>query len=230
MVGENLLNRIKQGYTFKVKQSARIEPLREYEAATEKYSNAVRLGPDGELLNYIAGRPFPSFDRNDPQAGQKLAWNFYWRWLGDDYKNAGALKEGRIIRYFLDRDGSERRGDVINISIRARNRVTVDPKPVIPGYEHIDWMQIIADEYPRDSAGTTILEVRYASPQTQDDFYVYVPSLRRVRRVPPIQRCATLAPGEFNYDDVNSFTGKVTAFRHRLLSERNMVEKSRQAS
>ena len=149
MVGENLLNRIKQGYTLKIKETKTIEPLREYNEATEKYSSKVSLGPNGELLNYIAGRPFPNFDRNDSQIGQKVAWNFYWRWLGDDYKNGAALKEGKIIRYFLDRDGSERRGDVINIFIRARNRVTVDPKPVIPGYEHIDWMEIIADEYPR---------------------------------------------------------------------------------
>lgn len=223
MVGENLLSRIKQGYTFKIKSSKIIEPLREYDAATEKYSGKTRLGLSGELLNYVAGRPFPAFNANDPQAGQKVAWNFYWRWLGDDYKNAGALKEGRIIRYFLDRDGSERRGDVINISIRTRNRVTVDPKPVIPGYEHIDWMQIIADEYPRDSSGTTVLEMRYASPKSQDDFYVYVPSLRRIRRVPPIQRCATIAPSEFNYDDVNSFNGKVTDFRFKLLGERKML-------
>jgi uncharacterized protein DUF1329 len=223
MVGENLLNRIKQGYTFKIKEPTRIEPLREYHEATEKYSGKVRLGPNGELLNYAAGRPFPNFERNDPQAGQMVAWNFYWRWLGDDYKNAGALKEGKIIRYFLDRDGSERRGDVINISIRARNRVTVDPKPVIPGYEHIDWMQIIADEYPRDSAGTTVLEMRYASPHTEDDFFVYVPSIRRIRRVPPVQRCTTLAPGEFNYDDVNSFNGKVTDFRYKLLGEKKML-------
>jgi hypothetical protein len=223
MVGENLLNRIYQGYTVKIKEPTRIEPLREYDEATEKYSDKVRLGPNGELLNYVAGRPFPNFDRNDAQAGQKVAWNFYWRWVGDDYKNAGALKEGRIIRYFLDRDGSERRGDVINISIRARNRVTVDPKPVIPGYEHIDWMQIIADEYPRDSSGTTVLEMRYASPHIEDDFYVYVPSLRRIRRVPPIQRCGTIAPSEFNYDDVNSFNGKVTDFKYRLLGERKML-------
>src|SRR6266436_5230979 len=181
MVGENLLNRIKQGYTFKIKEPKTIE-----------------------LLNYVAGRPFPNFDRNDSQVGQKVAWNFYWRWLGDDYKNGAALKEGKIIRYFLDRDGSERRGDVINIFIRARNRVTVDPKPVIPGYEHIDWMEIIADEYPRDSSGTTVLEMRYASPTSEDDFYVYVPSIRRIRRMPPIQRCATIAPSEFNYDDINS--------------------------
>jgi hypothetical protein len=223
MVGENLLQRIKQGYTFKIKEPKIVEPLKEYVAATEKYSSAVKLGANGELLNYVAGRPFPNFDPNDPQAGQKAAWNFYWRWLGDDYKNAGALREGRIIRYFIDRDGSERRGDVINIFIRARNRVTVDPKPVIPGYEHIDWMQIIADEYPRDSAGTTVLEMRYASPYTEDDFYVYVPSLRRIRRVPPIQRCGTIAPSEFNYDDVNSFNGKVTDFTYRLLGEKKML-------
>ena len=36
MVGENLLNRIKQGYTFKIKEPTRIsEPLREYDEATE---------------------------------------------------------------------------------------------------------------------------------------------------------------------------------------------------
>jgi Protein of unknown function (DUF1329) len=223
MVGENLLNRIKQGYTFKIKQPTTIEPLREYDEATEKYSSKVKLGPNGELLNYVAGRPFPNFDRNDSQAGQEVAWNFYWRWLGDDYKNAGALKEGKIIRYFIDRNGSERRGDVINIFLRTRNRVTVEPKPVIPGYEHIDWMQIIADEYPRDSSGTTVLEMRYANPSAEDDFYVYVPSLRRIRRAPPIQRCATIAPSEFNYDDVNSFNGKITDFKYRLLGEKQML-------
>ena len=47
--------------------------------------------------------------------------------------------------------------------------------------------------------GTTVLEMRYASPHIEDDFYVYVPSLRRIRRVPPIQRCATIAPGSVEH-------------------------------
>src|SRR5437867_13288006 len=68
MIGENLLNRIKQGYTFKIKQPRMIQPLKEYLEATEKYSSHVRLGPKGELLNYVAGLPFPNFDPNDPQA------------------------------------------------------------------------------------------------------------------------------------------------------------------
>ncbi len=223
MVGENLLNRIKQGYTLKIKEPRTYRPPKEFAEATEKYSGRVKLGRNGELLNYVAGLPFPSLDPKDPQAGLKLAWNFYWRWLGDDYKNGGAIKEGKIIRYALEKDGSERRADVINLMIRTRNRVTLDPMPVIPGYEHIDWMQIRADEYPRDTSGTTTLEIRYGDPKREDDLYVYVPSIRRVRRAPPVQRCGTIAPSEFNFDDINSFNGKVTDFNYQFLGEKKVL-------
>ncbi len=223
MVGENLLNRIKQGYTFKIKEPKNFKPPTEYLEATEKYSGSVRLGNNGELLNYVAGLPFPKFDPNDPQAGLKLAWNFYWRWLGDDYKNGGSTKEGRIIRDAIERDGSERRGTVVAHSIFTRNRVSLDPKPVFPGYEYIDWMQLRADEYPRDTSGTTTLEIRYADPAREDDFYIYVPSIRRIRRAPPLQRCATIAPSEFNFDDINTFNGKVTNFSYRLLEEKKAL-------
>jgi hypothetical protein len=223
MVGENLLNRIKQGYTFKIEQPRMVQPVKEYLEATERYSSQVRLGPKGELLNYVAGLPFPNFDPNDPQAGLKLAWNFYWRWLGDDYKNGGSTKEGKIIRDAIERDGSERRATVVAHTIFTRSRVTTDPKPVIPGYEHIDWMQLRADEYPRDTSGTTTLEIRYADPNIEDDFYIYVPSLRRVRRAPPVQRCAIIAPSEFNYDDINSFNGKITNFNYKFLGEKKTL-------
>jgi Protein of unknown function (DUF1329) len=223
MVGENLSNRIKQGYTLKIKESKNFKPPKEYLEATDKYSGQVRIGRSGELLNYVAGLPFPNFDLNDSQAGLKLAWNFYWRWLGDDYKNGGLTKEGKVIRDAIDRDGSERRGAVVAHTIFTRSRVTIDPKPVIPGYEHIDWMQLRADEYPRDTSGTTTLEIRYADPAWEDDFYIYVPSIRRVRRAPPVQRCATITPSEFNFDDINTFNGKVTNFNYRLLGEKKML-------
>jgi hypothetical protein len=84
-------------------------------------------------------------------------------------------------------------------------------------------MQLRADEYPRDTAGTTTLEIRYADPKQEDDLYIYVPSIRRVRRAPPIQRCATIAPSEFNFDDINSFGGKVTHFNYRFLGRFKML-------
>ena len=48
-------------------------------------------------------------------------------------------------------------------------------------------------------------------------------SIRRVRRAPPIQRCATIAPSEFNFDDINSFGGKITDFNYRFLGRSKML-------
>jgi hypothetical protein len=223
MVGENLLNRIKAGYTFKIKEATHVLPPKEYREATKKYSRYVKLGSNGELLNYVAGLPFPDFNPNDSQGGLKLAWNFYWRWLGDDNKTGGGTEQGKIIRYAIERDGSERRADVLHHTIKTRGRVSLETRPTIPGYEHIDWMQLRADEYPRDTAGTTTLEIRYADANRDDDLYVYVPSIRRVRRVPPIQRCATIAPSEFTFDDINNFNGKITDFNYRVLGKRKML-------
>jgi hypothetical protein len=223
MVGENLLMRIKHGYSFKIKEPKFLKPPKEYLEATERYSNEVRLGNNGEFLNYVAGIPFSAVNVNDPQAGLKMAWNFYWRWLGDDYKTGGGTGEGKIIRYAIERNGSERRADVLHHTIKTRGRVTLDSKPEVPGYEHIDWMQLRADEYPRDTAGTTTLEIRYADPKREDDLYIYVPSIRRVRRAPPIQRCATIAPSEFNFDDINSFSGKISDFNYRFLGKAKML-------
>jgi Protein of unknown function (DUF1329) len=222
MVGENVLNRIKGGYSFQIKEPKIYKPLKEYVEATEKYSKNVKLGPNGELLNYVAGLPFPNFDRNDPQAGPKLAWNFFWRWLGDDYKTGGATKGGKIFRFVIEKDGSERRADLVSYFIFPRTRYMLDPKPAIPGYEHIDYMQLRIDSYPRDSASTT-LEIRYDDPKRADDLYIYLPSIRRIRRATTTQRCQTLAPSEYVLDDINSHNGKITDFNYRVLGEKKML-------
>lgn len=223
MVGDNLLDRIKQGYSFKIKEPTRYDVPREYLEATKKYSGRVRLGPEGELVNHVAGVPFPDFSPNDPQAGLKLAWNFYWRWRGDDYKAGGGTEVGKVVRHAIERDGSERRADFVSYFLFPRTRVTLDPKPVIPGYEHIDSIQLRIDQYPRDSSGTALLEIRYADPKRPDDLYLYIPTLRRIRRSTTTQRCQTLAPSEFNLDDINFFSGKITDFNYKFIGEKKAL-------
>jgi hypothetical protein len=102
MVGENLLNRIKQGYSLQIKQGRSMGVPKEYNAATGRYLEA-RLGSNGELFDYVAGLPFPDVHFSDPQIGLKMAWNFYWRWLGDDYKTGGGTGRGKIIRYAIEK-------------------------------------------------------------------------------------------------------------------------------
>jgi hypothetical protein len=223
MVGDNLLERIKRGYSFKIKAPTRYQPPREYLEATRKYASKVRLGADGELLGHRAGLPFPEIDPSDPQAGLKIAWNFYWRWQGDDFETGGGSEAGRVVRYAIEKDGSERRADFVSYFLFPRTRVTLDPKPVIRGFEHIDSIQLRLDQYPRDTAGTGLLEIRYTDPDRPDDLYLYIPSLRRIRRLSSTQRCLTLAPSEFNLDDIDFFKGKITDFNYRLLGEKKAL-------
>ncbi|MDH3445249.1 MAG: outer membrane lipoprotein-sorting protein, partial [Deltaproteobacteria bacterium] len=221
--GENFLNRIKGGHKIQIKAPKVYQPLKEYIEATEKFSGKVALGPKGELLNYVAGQPFPKIDPGDPQIGQKLAWNFFYRWLGDDYKTGGAVKGGKIIRSAIEKDGSERRADLVSYFLFPSTRYTSDPKPAIPGYEHIDYIQLRVDSYPRDASGTTTLEIRYKDPARADDLYIYIPSIRRIRRATTTQRCQTLAPSEFNLDDINSFNGKITDFNYKYLGDKKIL-------
>ena len=131
MVGENLLNRIKQGYTFKIKQGRAVGIPIEFTAATSRYSDQVKLGSNGELVNYVAGLPFPT--QHQRSAGwPKVDLEFFWRWLGDDYKTGGGT--GRV-RYSLcdQKNGSERRADVIHHAIKTRGRVHLDTNLFSPG-------------------------------------------------------------------------------------------------
>ena len=223
MVGDNFLNRVKAGHTLQIKPAKTYRHIKEYTEATDKYAAKVRLGANGELVGYVAGQPFPKFETSDPQIGQKLAWNFFWRWLGDDYKTGGAVKGGKILRSAIEKDGAERRADLVSYFLFPRTRYNSEPKPAIPGYEHIDYMQLRIDSYPRDAAGTTTLEIRYADPNRADDLYIYIPSIRRIRRATTTQRCQTLAPSEFNLDDINSFNGKITDFNYKLLGEKKIL-------
>ena len=59
----------------------------------------------------------------------------------------------------------------------------------------------------------------YIDPKKEDDMWIYIPSLRRLRRFPTSQRCATLAPTIYTHDDTWMFRGKVTKFNYRLTGE-----------
>src|SRR5262249_26319041 len=67
---------LKHGATMPVTEYRKYEWQAVYKEATEKYSSQVRLSPDGrDIVNYVAGAPFPVIDENDPQAGPKWMWD-----------------------------------------------------------------------------------------------------------------------------------------------------------
>lgn len=56
-----------------------------YVSATRRYRGQARLAANpGELENFVQGRPFPGPPEvSDPRAGDKLAWNMRYAWMGD---------------------------------------------------------------------------------------------------------------------------------------------------
>src|SRR5438093_8565749 len=64
---------IKRGFPMTISETRKIEWPRAYKEATEKYASQVKLTPDGlNVVNYVAGLPFPNVDAKDPQIAQKI--------------------------------------------------------------------------------------------------------------------------------------------------------------
>lgn len=69
-------------------------PLRQsYMDATVQHASGVTLSGSGTLQNYHGGAPFPLLDAADPQAGEKLAWNFRHRDLGETFETWPTTRE-----------------------------------------------------------------------------------------------------------------------------------------
>ncbi len=79
--------------------------------------------------------------------------------------------------------------------------------------------------YPRERSGTVLLSHKYDDPDKLDPWMVYVPSLRRIRKMNPTD---TQDPaGDMAYDDMFSFTQKITPKRYpykfEIIAEREYL-------
>jgi hypothetical protein len=204
-------------------------PSAEFDAASERFRGQPRIGPDGSLENFIAGRPFPDeIDcKADPQAGVKIMWNFtslggdgtahffysYWdrgEQLPLYYEGSGrtALLAHRFEARYLDNEESP--GDVFRGEKRkSANSVNVDA--------------------PFDARGIKLLSYRYKASDgplddtKYDDTWVYVPTLRRVRRITTAQRTDAISGTDFTMDDLRSFAGIVPQYEWTCLDERRLI-------
>jgi hypothetical protein len=76
---------VRQGMQIEVGEYRRVNWREAYKLATEKYQGQARLGPRGELLDYVAGLPFLELAPEDPQVATKIMWNYtFGPWGVDD--------------------------------------------------------------------------------------------------------------------------------------------------
>jgi hypothetical protein len=205
-------------------------PAKEFEAATARYKGQPRIGPDGSLENYTAGMPFPVEEIDclgDPDAGVKLMWSYDYQWRG-----AG----GAANFYYSYWDRGEElplyyqgTGRTIYLSHRPEAQyLDANDGDIFRGEKrkHAFGVQVDA---PFDARGIMLITYRYKttdkprSDAKNDDTWVYVPTLRRVRRISSAQRTDAVAGTDFTFDDLFTFNGIVPQYEWTCLGEKQMI-------
>jgi hypothetical protein len=201
-----------------------------YNAATAKFKGQPQIGPDNSIENYVAGMPFAIEEIDclgDPHAGTKVMWSFDYQWKG-----AG----GSASFYYSYWD----RGEELPLYYQGTGRtiaLSARPEPqyldtqdgdIFRGEKRKNAFGVTVDA-PFDARGIMLLSYRYKSTDgprdgaKNDDTWVYVPTLRRVRRISAAQRTDAVAGTDFTFDDLFSFAGIVPQYEWKCIGEKQIL-------
>jgi len=217
---------VQHGLPMKIIATKPIPWKQAYKEATEKYSGQVKIGADGiKLENYVAGLPFPNLDPNDKLATIKIMQNFNYRpgnYDDLDLRNfdadTGPISDDRplqVERHFLI-DHFRR--------LRYVGRLYVDPRPEIPNKEGFEFKETLHPMIePFDLKGVGFTYYRYIDPAKQDDSWLYLPSLRRVRRLSTAQRSDALFGQDTDQDSYGGYAGQIAWMDWKLLGAKEIV-------
>jgi hypothetical protein len=203
-------------------------PSDQYKAATERFRGQPRIGPDNSLENWTTGRPFPqeTIDcAGDPEAGVKIMWDFQ-----------AISRDGHASFFYSYWD----RGEQLPLYYEGTSQSVALAHRVEPEYIEKNNGDIFRGEKrkfafgvdvtaPFDARGIQLLSYRYKSSDKprknarNDDTWVYVPTLRRVRRISTAQRTDAISGTDFTFDDLFSFNGIIPQYEWTCLGERKII-------
>jgi hypothetical protein len=201
----------------------------EYRAATKQFAGQARIGPENSLEGYTAGRPFDmdTVDcAGDPQAGAKIAWNFDYQWHGDGDKSSfyySYWDRGEELPLYY-----EGTAKTILMSHRVEPEYVGQGGDLFRGEKRKSAFGIEVDA-PFDARGILVMTYRYKDADNpkatgkNDDTWVYVPTLRRVRRISSAQRTDAVSGTDFTFDDLRSFAGIVPQYKWECLGEMDII-------
>ncbi len=199
-----------------------------YIQATEQYSAQVTLADDGlSIQNWVAGAPFTKIDPNDPDVAKKIMYNFEARWgetddldlrnFDADTGTIGSGGDGMTVeRHFL-LDHFKRMYFV--------GRLQLDPKPAyVPNNDEARYKESLHPIIePFDLKGTGLTYYRYLDPARHDDSWLYLPQLRRVRRLSSAQRSDALFGQDTDVDSYGGYAGNIAWMDWKFLGETTIL-------
>jgi len=201
--------------TFSVQDTTDLPPSEEYVDATRQHYHKVEI-EGGKLKNYVAGMPFPLIAAHDPQAGEKVMWNFRYRDRGDSEEFWGETRSltatGALDR-LVGLHGAFRYG--MHRPAVAKN---------IPEWEQEGVYYKFVRELtaPPDVRGSITLTLRHDDDMKLDSEQFYDVQVRRVRPSPANHLASPF--GFFTLqEDSWGFSGYLRPYRWRFIGEQSLL-------
>ena len=154
-----------------------------YAQATEQFAGKAKLDAEGNLHGYVAGLPFPpaTIDPKAPDAAARWAWNLEKR-----HRGSGPIGKFRLV------DFPSRMGGVMTFEgsfffLQSRERADLAATGyAIPGVDESLWIFGGRFDEPTNTRYLAWHQIRSPEAETlytsSDQTFVYVPSMRKVRR------------------------------------------------
>lgn len=219
-----LYQHVKDGWVkIRVGETTSFDLHPNYVKATRDHLNKVKLGEKpGQLVGFIAGRPFPEEPNlADPRAGEKLAWNykygynwgdnaaiypFYWK-----FRNLNTGKLEREIKFNFH-------------FLNFKHRVNQEPLPEFPDNPSEVFRGIYVEVLePFDVKNTQLLILRYEDDLKQDDAWIYLGFQRRVRRLATGQKTDAFLGSDLMIEDFEGYNGRVSDMNWTYKGTKNIL-------
>jgi Protein of unknown function (DUF1329) len=176
-----------------VKDMTRLSPI-DYIQATLRNKGQATLDAVGNIYTkegkpWIGGNPFP-----EPKTGAECFIPITLSWGRHDI-SFYTIKDYEIA----DTGEQTHHYEVCWCEYAAVGRVTVDPKPYLPGSEDKLRYQSVFFTFPNDAKGTSFLNIWEYDQTKFPELMGFLPQFKRVRRFPSSQRFEPLIPGTTLY-------------------------------
>jgi hypothetical protein len=197
-----------------------------YKLSAENEGRYV-LGDKKEILDvktgqppmFIQGMPFPDIDfKTDPDAAVKFMHNRdvnnfrISAWKADDYSKWGNLM-------FIGRKGYERGVMFSNEIYNFWNRTGGET----PNPRKLKYTNFLVSQAPFDLKGTATLYLRHLDGRA-DDMYVYVPAIRRVKRLSGANRSDPQMGSDQTADDWDGFGGHIESMKWTYMGKKVILK------
>lgn len=191
-----------------------------YLAATQKNAGQAMIGKNS-VVYHKSGKKWPGgFPFTDPQSGAEAMAN----------QKLGLLFGMDDFNYFTRLLYIDKAGKAYKYStswyrkLWVNPRLKVSPVPSFPGHEDELFRSMIVFTEPYDLKSISQVVTRYYDDTANpDDGYVYVPALKRTRRISATNWQDNMAGTDLTWGDAEGFCEPFSLWNFKLVGKANMI-------